>query len=227
MVASKHLDRSSYLVAVIGGIGAGKSTICKLFEQLGAQVIDCDQIARNVLECPIIQQKIAEAFGECIILTNELIEIIDRKKLAQLVFSDYAALLKLEQIVLPEVNRIVTKKINQLEASGDPNSPLPKQVPLIILDIPVLEKSPFRHRVDEIVFIEASYSDRLARVQKNRGWTERDLGNREHAQIPLEWKRRIADQTVYNHDQTSETYLRFICQQLIANWIKEIELKIE
>ena len=88
------------VVALTGGIGAGKSTVAQNFAELGALVVDADQLARIAIERG--SDGFAEVllrFGDDIILNGD----IDRKKLAEIVFSDEAARKDLEKIIHPRV----------------------------------------------------------------------------------------------------------------------------
>ena len=87
-------------IAVTGEIASGKSTVCKYFKQLGAYVVDADQIAHNLLSSKTpIGQNIIKFLGKNILVKGE----ISRKKIADMVFADKKKLKKLEAIIHPPV----------------------------------------------------------------------------------------------------------------------------
>jgi len=113
------------LVALTGGIGSGKSLAAEYFAELGAQVLDFDQLARDVIE------RGTEGFDE--VLTrfgDEVLSqgVIDRSKLAQIVFSDSDARLDLEAIVHPRIREEFDLVVSGLQSG----SILISQIPLLV-----------------------------------------------------------------------------------------------
>jgi dephospho-CoA kinase len=99
------------VVALTGGIGAGKSTVAQYFAELGALVIDADQLSRMAIERG--SDGFAEVllrFGDDVILNGD----IDRKKLAEIVFSDESARKDLEAIIHPRVQAMFSEVLEDL-----------------------------------------------------------------------------------------------------------------
>jgi len=93
------------VVALTGGIGAGKSTVAQFFAQLGALVIDADQLARLAIERGTDGfAEVMMRFGDEVIINGD----IDRRKLAEIVFSDSKARADLEEIIHPKVQALIS-----------------------------------------------------------------------------------------------------------------------
>lgn len=107
-----------YLIGLTGGICAGKSTILQTLQQLGAGVINCDQLAHQTYAVPgsEVFNKIRDTFGADIVDASGS---IDRKRLGELVFSDSAMLAKLNEIVWPATERLIQEQLQHLNAKHD------------------------------------------------------------------------------------------------------------
>ena len=196
-----------FLVAVVGGVGAGKTTVCKIFEGLGLPVIYADEIARNTCKYKEIKEKLLGLFGEKIVSDGA----IDRIKLGKLVFENKEERERMEAVVLPVIDAIIVGEVERWRREG---------VQIGILDIPLLEKSSLQKKVDEILFVEARDEDRLRRVVSSRGWSENDLLQREQAQTPLAQKRAIATRRIINTTSISPEELNEQCQDVLLEWRK-------
>ncbi|RME60423.1 MAG: dephospho-CoA kinase, partial [Candidatus Dadabacteria bacterium] len=107
------LLNTPYLVAITGSIGSGKSTAAKFLKELGAEVIDADDLAREAVKPGSkALTKIKEVFGQEYLLENGE---LNRKKMASLIFSNKEAKEKLEAIVHPEVRRLYQRKLEELK----------------------------------------------------------------------------------------------------------------
>ncbi len=182
------------IVGLTGSVGTGKSTVANLFEELGAYVIDWDELAREVTRPHLKAWKeIVEYFGKGI-LNEDL--TINRQKLADIVFSDKEKVAKLDQIVHPEVfkeDERITDEIKSL----DPDALVIKGIPLLFeLTRPVY--------VDKIVVVSASEQTQLRRLEE-KVITREDARNRIKSQLPLEEKIKSADFVINNDGPLEET----------------------
>ena len=99
-------------IAVTGGISSGKSSVCRIFEKLGAYVVDADDIVHDLLKNNLdVRDEIVALLGDDVVVDGE----IDRKKIAQKVFTNRASLVALEKIVHP----LVYGKINLLAKKAE------------------------------------------------------------------------------------------------------------
>jgi dephospho-CoA kinase len=182
------------IVGLTGSVGTGKSTVTSLFRELGAYVIDWDELARSATRPRSKAWKeITEYFGTGI-LDDGL--AIDRQKLAKIVFSSKTKLAKLNRMVHPEVIK-EDKRITDEIASRDPDA-------LIIKDIPLLFEVGLHISVDKIVVVAASEQTQLRRL-KEKGISREDARNRMNSQFPLEQKIKSADFVVDNNGPFEET----------------------
>ena len=176
------------IVGLTGSVGTGKSTVTNLFRELGAYVIDWDELARGVTRPRAKAWKeITEYFGTGI-LDDDL--AINRWKLAKIVFSNKTKLAKLNQMVHPEVSR-EDKRITDEIVSHDPDA-------LIIKDIPLLFEVGLHTCMDKVVVVTASEQTQLRRLKK-KGISREDARNRMNSQFPLEQKTKSADFVIDNN----------------------------
>ena len=180
------------VVALTGGIGAGKSTVAQNFAELGALVIDADQLARMAIERG--SDGFAEVllrFGDEIILNGD----IDRKKLAEIVFSDEAARKDLEKIIHPRVQAIFSEAVEDLEHDD-----------ILIYEIPLLVETDAAEKFDYIITVEADLELRKSRLLK-KGLYISQIEKRMAAQATQESREAIADYVIYN-DGDEDSLLR-------------------
>jgi len=184
------------IVGLTGSVGTGKSTVTNFFRELGAYIIDWDELAREVTR-PNLRawKKIVEYFGnDC--LNEDL--TINRQELAEVVFSDREKVAKLNQIVHPEVfkeDERITNEVKRL----DPDA-------LIIKDIPLLFELKLTRPVfmDKVVVVSASEQTQLRRLEE-KGMSREDARSRIKSQLPLEEKIKSADFVINNDGPLEET----------------------
>ena len=179
-------------VALTGGIGSGKSVAGDFFEDLGAVVIDADQLARAVVERGTEGfDELVSAFGDEI-LTNGL---LDRAKLAEIVFADNQELLRLEGIIHPRV----LQAFEEIVEASPLNS-------VIIYKIPILVEKAAKDRFDYVITVTAPLEVRIARL-KARGMKSYEIDARLKAQASDSERSDIAD-SVFENSGDLDTLLR-------------------
>jgi dephospho-CoA kinase len=191
------------VVALTGGIGSGKSTVGQIFAQLGAIVIDSDQLARDVIERGSIGfNEVVAKFGDEILKNGE----IDRQILASLVFRDPAKRSELEQITHPLIRKAFTKVVS---------SALPDSI--VINQIPLLVESNHDYKFDHIITVSASESIRSERLIK-RGLTNEQIKQRMQAQATDQMREDIADSVIVNEKSEQEVtdQVEKIWEQLLS-----------
>ncbi|GGH57072.1 dephospho-CoA kinase [Rothia aerolata] len=183
-------------IGLTGGIGSGKSTVAKMFEEMGAVIIDADQISRDLMRpgSPVLAQ-VAETFGNQI-LTND--GHLIRPELAKIVFSDSQAREKLNSIVHPAVRRHSAQLAEEAQAAPDFSG-------VIIEDIPLLAETGQAHRFDAVVVVEVEPDIRLQRLVQQRGMAEDDARARMATQASDERRREIATWVVDNSRSLDDT----------------------
>jgi dephospho-CoA kinase len=182
------------IVGLTGSVGTGKSTVTNFFRELGAYIIDWDELAREVIRPHLRAWKeIVEYFGKDF-LNEDL--TINRQKLAEVVFSDKEKVTKLNQIVHPEVFKEDDRITNEIRTL-DPDA-------LIIKDIPLLLELTQPVFVDKVVVVSASEQTQLRRLEE-KGISREDAQNRIKSQLPLEEKIKSADFVINNDGPLEET----------------------
>ena len=179
-------------VALTGGIGSGKSAAGDFFEDLGAVVVDADQLSRDVIERGTDGfDELVATFGDEI-LTNG---ILDRSKLGQIVFADPKARKTLEEIIHPRVAEAFEEIVEESPTDA-----------VIIYQIPILVETKGQDRFDYIITVEATLENRTARL-KNRGLKGYEIEARLKAQASDAERAAIAD-AIFNNDGDLDQLLR-------------------
>ena len=181
-----------FIVALTGGIGSGKSAAGDVFEDLGAVVVDADQLARDVIERGTDGfDELVATFGDEI-LTNG---VLDRSKLGSIVFANPAELKKLEEIIHPRVSEAFAEIIEESPSDS-----------VVIYQIPILVETAGRERFDYVITVETSLETRIQRL-KERGMKGYEIEARIKAQASDADRAKIAD-AVFNNDGDLDQLLR-------------------
>ena len=177
------------VVALTGGIGSGKSTVGQIFAQLGAIVVDSDQLARDVLARGSIGfNEVVAKFGDEILKNGE----IDRQLLGSIVFKDPTKRSELEQITHP----LIRKAFAEVIARSTSNS-------IVINQIPLLVESNHDYKFDHVITVSASEDIRAQRLLK-RGLTGVQIRERMQAQATDQMREGIADSVIVNEKSEQE-----------------------
>ncbi len=172
------------LVALTGGIGSGKTMVGEIFAELGALVVDSDQLAREVVErgSKGFDLMVSE-FGDEILKNGDL----DRAALATLIFKDPKKRTKLEEITHP----LIRKSFAKIVSSAGSDS-------IIINQIPLLVESKHDYKFDHVITISAPEKMRTERLLK-RGLTLTQIDQRMKAQATDIQREAISDTVIVNN----------------------------
>ena len=183
-----------YIVGFTGNICAGKSAVCNILEDIGAQIIDADIITHDVMKSysPVFKD-IVEEFGEKI-LNNK--GEIDRKILGQIVFSDKLSLNRLELLLHPMIRSKIEETI--LDSNDG----------VIVVEAIKLLESGLSNHCDSVWVINASFEQRLERLIQRDNINAKEAQNRLHMQGPQELKLQQADVIIANSRSLEETYVQ-------------------
>ncbi|MEY3685561.1 MAG: dephospho-CoA kinase [Candidatus Nanopelagicaceae bacterium] len=187
-------------VALTGGIGSGKSLVGEILEELGALVIDSDQLAREVIErgSPGYEE-VVNAFGDSILSEGQ----IDRSKLAAVVFKESDLRKKLESIIHPLVREAAEKLAKKLPSGA-----------ILINQIPLLVESDGAKRFDYVVTVSADEEIRRERLRL-RGLKDYEITQRIAAQVSDSQREKIANYIIRNDGSIDE--LTRAVEALMAN----------
>ena len=182
------------IIALTGGIGAGKSLVAQYFSELGARVVDADQLSRIAIERGSKGfDEVLLRFGESILRDGD----IDRKALAEIVFADASARTDLEAIIHPRVREL----FNDVVADLAPDETL-------IYEIPLLVESNAAANFDLVITVEADLEIRKERLRK-RGMFISEIERRIAAQANREDREAQADHVITN-DGDEDALLRSV-----------------
>jgi dephospho-CoA kinase len=178
-----------------GGVGMGKSTVAEFFRARGAQVVDADELARQLVQPgqPALAE-IQAAFGGAVIAPDGRLR---RDELAQIVFADAAARVKLEAILHPLIGE---RWLAQIETWRRENRAL------AVVVIPLLFETGAESHFDKIICVACSAPVQRARLLA-RGWTPEQIQQRLAAQWPVEQKISRADFVVWT-DGAPDAHVR-------------------
>lgn len=180
-------------LGVTGGIGCGKSFVCRLLERdFGVPVYDCDSRARGLmLSSPVIRQGLTRLLGEGVYLSDGA---LNKPLLADFLFASREGAQAVNGIVHPVVKADFLRWADEKA-----------HCPLVLMESAILFESGFRDVVDAVLLVEAPLGVRLARVQERDGLTEAQVRARMRSQMPDEERRRLADFTLCN-DGTADLH---------------------
>lgn len=172
-------------VGITGGIGSGKSAVCRVFQVLGIHVFDADSVAKDLYKSnQKIKNEMICLFGADIYTPEGN---IDRNKLASAIFSDELRLRQVNELVHPAV----CDKYHQW-LSGH------KSLPYVIHEAAILFESGFYKMMDFNILVSATEEQRIERVVKRDGISGQIVRERMKKQWPDEKKRLLADRELIN-----------------------------
>ena len=171
------------VVALTGGIGAGKSLVAQYFSELGARVVDADQLSRIAIERGSAGfDEVIMRFGEGILRNGD----IDRKALGEIIFKDKSAKADLEAIIHPRVRELFFEVVNDLAADE-----------ILIYEIPLLVETGAASNFDEVITVEADLEIRKSRLLK-RGMFSSEIESRLAAQASPSEREAVATHVIEN-----------------------------
>lgn len=196
----------SYVLALTGGIATGKSTADDFFRKKNIPIIDCDQIAHELMEPGNASwQAIKDHFGMEYLNSDQT---INRKKLGQLVFSNKQALSELNQVTHPLIFDKTVAKIKEY-----------RDFALVILDAPVYFEAGLdkKHVTNGVLVITLPEQLQIERLKKRNNLTDQEAIKRINSQIPLVEKEKMANFVVANTGTIKE----------LENKLEQILIKIK
>lgn len=178
------------IVGVTGGIGAGKSSVSRVFEEAGALVIDADAVGHETLRDSEVIQELANAFGDEILDADGQIV---RRELGKRAFGSDAGREELNAIVWHPLRALLQKKI-QAALVEKPKRPVVVDAALLV------ERGDPKDLVDVLVVVTAPVVLRIARTMDRLGISEDEVKARLNAQLPEAEKVAVADFVVANDE---------------------------
>lgn len=183
------------LIALTGGIASGKSTIARRLAELGAVIVDADQIVRDVQSpgSPVLT-RIAETFGAEVIAEDGS---LDRAALGARVFGDEELLARLNAIVHPAVRAESQRRFAEAAAADSET--------VVVYDVPLLVEARVEDPWDLIVVAHAPADVRRRRLVEIRGMSAEAAQARIDAQVSDDRRLAIADEVIDTSGALDET----------------------
>jgi dephospho-CoA kinase len=182
------------VIGLTGGIASGKSSVARMLEQLGAVIIDADQLAREVvMPGTPAYLAILDAFGSGILNPDRT---IDRGALGRLVFADAAARKRLEKITHPAIGMRAEERLAELRRSG---------LPAVFYMAALLIEAGVTSRVDEIWVVYVDGETQVQRLMERDGSSREEALRKIAAQMPMEEKKKFGNVVIDNRGTMGET----------------------
>ncbi|MHC1679495.1 MAG: dephospho-CoA kinase [Candidatus Cryosericum sp.] len=180
-------------IGLTGNIASGKSMISGILREYGAAVLDADLIGKSVLAENVegALERVQAAFGDCIFDGNQL----NRHLLGNLVFGHPDLLMKLNNIMMPIMTRLVANEITVLHRTSA----------TVVLDAAILIEASWQNLVDEVWIVRASKDDQLERLMTRDHLSHDEAVSRIEAQMPLAQKLAFADVIIDNTMDVEQT----------------------
>ena len=181
-------------IAITGGAGSGKSVVARMFKELGAVILDADEIAHQVVAVGgPAWRELKDAFEpEFFREDGEL----DRPRMARRVFSDFEARKVLNGIVHPYVAQEIRQRLEDLERQG---------VKLVLVEVPLLFEAGLAEGYDRVIVVDAGPKEQVERLQTRDHREAAEIQGIIEAQMPLKDKVARADYVVNNRGALAET----------------------
>ena len=180
-------------VAITGGLSCGKSSVCRFFKELGAQVISADEIVHQLLSLKTsLGQQVIALLGEKIVVNDK----IDRSAIAKIVFNNPALLQSLQKLIHPVVFSEIEKQYQQSLKQG--------KAPLFVAEIPLLFEAHGGHFFDATIAVWAEPNACRQRFIA-AGHNEDEYDQRMAFQLSADEKVKLADYVINNSGNLEQT----------------------
>lgn len=183
-------------IALIGGVGSGKSEVLKVAREMGIAALSADEINAELLKNPQYVEKVAKIFPDCVVCG-----VVDKSRLAAEVFSDKKKREALNAVAHPEIAAKVA------ECTSDPR----------VVELPLVLESGMANMFDEIILVATPRRVRIQRLEK-RGVDPKRAKAIMRAQKPIYSLRRVATRSIDNSGtlenlrEASRNLLRIFCE---------------
>lgn len=208
------MRRKVLVIGLTGGIASGKTTVATILQELGAAVLDADEVAKKIVQKgKPAYKEIIKTFGRKVLTSDG---DLNRKLLGKIVFNDEEKRKKLESIIHPRVKEYFLEEIQRIKEK-DPQK-------IIVLDVPLLLESGMETLVDEVWVVAVSEELQIKRIELRDRIGRQEALKRIKAQMPLKEKLKYADRII-NAEGTLEDTKR----QVVSLWREitgnELEIK--
>lgn len=202
-----HDSKAPRIIGVTGGLGSGKTEVCRFLRRRQVPVICADEIARCLMRPghPVYDRTVAE-FGQAVLDAEEN---LDRRRLGALIFSDAGARRRLNEITHPAILKEMRRQMAELAG----------RTQVVVLDIPLLYEEGLEYLCDEVWVVWCRREQQVRRVMLRDGLGEEEVSLRLEAQMPLEQKAGRADLVIDNSG--SRDRLREQLEDIWGRWSED------
>jgi dephospho-CoA kinase len=182
------------LIGITGGIACGKTEVAEVFREKGTIILSGDEIGREVVEQEAtVLRELVSTFGRDIVNKDGT---LDRRKLGRIAFASEESRERLNKIVHPHLLKELRKKIQNAEEEN------PRAV--VVVDAALIVEWGLEKELDHLIFVQSKKEDNIRRLQKQKGYSEKEALNRIESQLPEKVKEDKADMIIRNHRGLAE-----------------------
>ena len=175
-------------IGITGGMGAGKSTVSRIFEESGLLVIDADMVSRDVLEeYPEVHDYIRKTFGDEYFLENG---DLDRRKFGRRIFPDERALAQYQEVIMPFIVAEIKERFDYIRDATDDE--------YAVVDAPLLFQVRDYDIYDVAVTVEMPRDIQIQRVMERDDLSTEEVEGRLARQMSQEEREELADYVILN-----------------------------
>lgn len=187
------------VLGITGGIATGKSTVTRMFAEMGAPTISADALAHQLL-APGTQttRAVLRAFPACADPADPTVLTIDRRALGRAIFADPKARTQLEAITHPPIIAVLREQIHDWRSQPEAG--------IAAAEIPLLFEAGLEKLVDRVVVVACAEAAQVARLEARRGMDPAEARRRIAAQWPLAEKIARADFVIATNGSVKNTY---------------------
>ncbi len=188
-------------IGVTGNLGSGKTSVTKSFGALGAKMIFSDDIVHDLLkESTAVKRDIVQRFTESVLTKG----MVDRQKLAKIVFNERSQLQQLENILHPRVIQTIRRQLTRYQR---------RKIKAVVVDVPLLFEAKMESLFDVIVAVSSTKEEQIQRATRRLKISKREALQRLKCQLPAKEKNLLADFIIDNGGTRSQTK-----KQVAALW---------
>ena len=193
-------------IGITGGIGCGKSLVVKFLQQEGIIIISADQIAKEIVNSNNeVKQKLITEFGADIYTPQGM---LDRKKVANIVFSNAKARDKINAIVHPVVISRQSQELIKIEQSGNAE--------IAGVEAALIYEAHTEQQFDVVIVVSAPLEDVIKRLQQRDGLSRSQILKRVNSQLPVAKKIERADYVIHNNGSVENLKIKV---KVLAQWL--------
>jgi len=175
------------VIGLTGGIATGKSLVASLLQELGATILDADQLAREIVSPrQVAWKEIVATFGADILQEDQS---INREKLRKIIFKDAQARKRLDSITHPQIRKLAQQRMKQLAAEG---------VEVVVYVAPLFFENKVHLWLRPVILVTCDLSIQKRRLRERDKLGEEEIENHLSAQMTLEEKKKLADFVIEN-----------------------------